>query len=94
MDIFIDFGIKIEVNNFEKYINNEGIKNDLDIGACHSFFNKVSNEKIKLLFDIYYCKAKKEIESGLGDEEQIERYINLLEIMNRCMIFKQEKSPD
>lgn len=93
LNAFIDFGVKIEVDNFEKYINNKGIKNDLDIGACHSFFNKVSNEKIGFLFDVYFNRAIKEMEKDYCDEAQIERYVNLLEIMNRCMVFKQEKSP-
>ena len=94
LDAFISFGEKIEVDNFEKYINNEGIKNDLDVSACHSFFNKVSNEKIRLLFNIYSNKVKEEIDKEeYCDEAQVKRYINLLEIMNRCMVFKQEKSP-
>ncbi|MBR5598425.1 MAG: hypothetical protein IKW39_00125 [Alphaproteobacteria bacterium] len=85
--------MKLEVSNFEKCINNVGIKKDLDIGACHSFFNRVDSDKISLLFDIYYGKVAKELKKDDYDEALVGRYINLLEIMNRCMVFKQEKSP-
>ena len=92
-DLFINFCLKLEVSNFEKCINNVGIKKDLDIGACHSFFNRVDSDKISLLFDIYYGKVAKELKKDDYDEALVGRYINLLEIMNRCMVFKQEKSP-
>lgn len=85
---FVDFLINNEIKFFERSINNIGIKNELDVGACHSYFNKIGANSINMLFYVYLGKAFDEIESGEYDDEQIERYIHLLEIMNRCLIFK------
>ena len=81
--------INIEISIFEKAINNKGLKNNIDIGACHYFFNKISVEHINILFYIYYEKALSELESNDYDDEQIERYLHLLSIMLRCLSFKR-----
>lgn len=81
--------INIEISVFEKAINNKGLKNNIDIGACHYFFNKISVEHINMLFYIYYEKALSELESNDYDDEQIERYLHLLSIMLRCLSFKR-----
>ena len=88
------FLVKKELDGFEKYIENVGIKNNIDVGLCHSYFNRVSYEKLERLFVFYLNKATSELNSGCYDDEQIERYIYLLEIMNRCMVFKQANSPN
>lgn len=84
----IVFLVNREINFFEKSINNIGIKNELDVGACHLYFNRISPTSINTLFYVYLGRAFEEIESGEYEDEQIERYIHLLEIMNRCLIFK------
>ncbi len=81
--------INIEIGIFEKAINNKGLKNDIDVGACHYFFNSTSVEHINMLFYLYYEKALSELESDDYDDEQIERYLHLLSIMLRCLSFKR-----
>lgn len=81
--------INVEINIFEKAINNKGLKSNIDIGACHYFFNNTSIEHINMLFYIYYEKAVSELESNDYDDEQIERYLHLLSIMLRCLSFKR-----
>ena len=81
--------INIEIGIFEKAINNKGLKNDIDVGACHYFFNNTSVEHINMLFYLYYEKALSELESDDYDDEQIERYLHLLSIMLRCLSFKR-----
>lgn len=87
--IVFNIVINIEISIFEKAINNKGLKNNIDIGACHYFFNKISVEHINMLFYIYYEKALSELESDDYDDEQIERYLHLLSIMLRCLSFKR-----
>ena len=87
--IIFNIVINIEISIFEKAINNKGLKNNIDIGACHYFFNKISVEHINVLFYIYYEKAVSELESDDYDDEQIERYLHLLSIMLRCLSFKR-----
>jgi len=87
--IVFNIVINIEISIFEKAINNKGLKNNIDIGACHYFFNKISVEHINILFYIYYEKALSELECNDYDDEQIERYLHLLSIMLRCLSFKR-----
>ena len=88
LSLFVDFWMKNEIKFFEKSINNVGIKNDLDVGACHLYFNRIGANSINMLFYVYLSKAFEYLESEDCDDAQVERYIHLLEIMNRCLRYK------
>ena len=82
--------IKNTVENFEKSINNEGIKNDnIDVSACHTYLNRIGADGIEFLIEIYKNKIVEELNKENKDEKQIDRYTNLLEIMSRCLYYNR-----
>ena len=80
--------IDINVNKFEKSIQNKGIRKDVDVALCHTFFNSIDTETMLLLFNIYLAKTKYCLRDESYNEEQAERYLHLLEIMYRSLMFK------
>lgn len=73
---------------FEKRIGNSGLKEEIDVGKCHAFFNSLSRETIEFYFSLYQEKAEKSVLEG-KNEQQLERYLSLLEIMRRYLEFRQ-----
>ncbi len=71
------------INNFESSI----IKKDIDIAACHTYFNRVGAGGIKYLMELYQEKISNEIDNNECDNEQIERYNYLMEIMSRSLYY-------
>ena len=88
ISFFIEKIIEMEINLFERAIKNKGIKENVDVALCHDFFNKTDFDSISLLFDIYSRRVKVCLQNDSYDEEQAERYLNLLEIMQRSLSFK------
>ena len=75
------------INNFESSINNIGIKKDIDVAACHTYFNQIGAGGIQYLIEVYQEKIINEINNNECDNEQIERYNYLMEIMNRSLYY-------
>lgn len=73
---------------FEKRIGNSGLKEEIDVGKCHAFFNSLSRETIEFYFSLYQEKAEKSVLEG-KNEQQLERYLSLLKIMRRYLEFRQ-----
>lgn len=72
---------------FEKRIGNSWLR-EIDVGKCHAFFNSLSRETIEFYFSLYQEKAEKSVLEG-KNEQQLERYLSLLEIMRRYLEFRQ-----
>lgn len=77
------------INDFEKSINNEGIKKDIDVSACHTYFNRLGANGIEFLIELYQEKISREIDNDECDNEQIERYNYLMEIMSRSLYYNK-----
>ena len=84
----VDKGDARAMKIFEKRIGNSGLKEEIDVGKCHAFFNSLSRETIEFYFSLYQEKAEKSVLEGKNGQ-QLERYLSLLEIMRRYLEFRR-----